>query len=484
MALTAGQSAALHAMNAGRNVFLSGEAGTGKSFVLRTFLEQTDRNVVVCAPTGIAAINVGGTTLHRAFKVPMDPIGPEKEPQTVQEVIEKAQTIVIDEISMCRFDVFEFVAKSIRKAEKKAKHKKQLIVVGDFLQLPPVVTDKDRKALDFLWGDDAVRDGFAFQAPMWQDFDFVTVVLDEVMRQKGDSDFVTKLNDVRRGRVDALDWFNANAAAKQPGICLCATNKEAERINSTEIEKLKGRARIYRADSQGNVSDTDKPVADFLKIKPGMRVMSVINAKTGEFQNGTLGTVKTAELGVVLVHWDNGVTAEVEPYTWDIFDYKVDGKEVKKVTIGSFRQMPLKPAYAITIHKSQGQTYDSVNVYPNCFADGQLYVALSRCKTIEHLHLVKKIKPEWLRTSGDVLAFYGYNSDSVTNSNEPVVPPEPAPPAVPAEIVTESKTEGRGGKRDGAGRRGKYGSGPTKTIRVPVAAIPEIEALLASKKWE
>ena len=241
MALTTKQAHALRCMMSGQNIFLSGEAGTGKSFVLQEFLAKTNRNTVVCAPTGIAAINVGGTTLHRVFKVPMDPIGPDRKPSKVEEVVEKADIIVIDEISMCRFDVFEFVAKSILKADQETKRRRQLIVVGDFLQLPPVIPDRDRKALEHYWGEEFVRDGFAFQAPMWNYFDFVTVVLDEVMRQKGDSDFVTKLNDVRRGNADALEWFNRHHAPRQPGISICATNKEAESINSAETDRIRGR---------------------------------------------------------------------------------------------------------------------------------------------------------------------------------------------------------------------------------------------------
>ncbi len=406
--LTAKQNDALQRMLAGQNIFLSGEAGTGKSFVLREFLANTNRKVVVCAPTGVAAIHVSGSTLHRIFKIPMEPIGPRDIPGTPQEVIVNADTIVIDEVSMCRFDVFEYVAKEIRKAEEQSS-KKQVIVVGDFLQLPPVITDADRQALNLYWGKDFVKDGFAFQAPLWSSFEFATIILDEVVRQKDNSEFVLKLNDIRKGKADAIDWFNRNHAPKQPGICICSTNKEAESINAHEIDKLNGRSRTYRAEIVGEVTSTDKPTSDLLTIKTGMRVMSIINSKDGTYQNGTMGTVKAIDSRSIIVAFDNGHWADILPYTWEIIDYKVVGKEIHKETIGAYTQFPLKAAYAITIHKSQGQTYEMVNVLPSCFADGQLYVALSRCKSIEHLHLVYKIRYKDLRTSKDVLDFYQNN---------------------------------------------------------------------------
>lgn len=475
MALTKKQNEALKYMQEGENVFLSGEAGTGKSFVLREFLARTDRKVVVCAPTGIAAINVAGTTLHRVFKVPVEPILPGREPKKSQEVIDKADTIVIDEISMCRFDAFEFVTKSIRLSEKKTG-KKQLIVVGDFLQLPPVLTDKDRKILNEGWGQDVVGDGFAFQGPAWKSFNFRMVVLDEVVRQRGNLDFVTKLNAVRRGNAAALEWFNQNHnPEKQKGICICALNKETERINKDEISQLKTKAKRYHAEISGTVNSSERPTADTLEIKPKMRVMALVNDQYGEYQNGTLGTVLKTGANSVTVEFDNGNATEILPYKWSVYDYKIDDGEVRKVEIGSFSQIPLKPAYAITIHKSQGQTYDSVNVMPYCFAAGQLYVALSRCREISGMHLTSKIQPESLITSMDVLKFYGYDQEE-----------HPAAPNVAeVENVTESSEQDQnwGGKRSGAGRKGKYGNVPTKTIRVPVAAIPEIEKLLESRKW-
>lgn len=231
------QLEALNILRTGKNVFLTGKAGTGKSFVLDYFLsEMEDRNIIVCVPTGIAALNIHGATLHRTFNVPIEPIFPQKEPLRINKAIREADIIVIDEIFMCRFDYFEYVAKCIRLAEKEAQNKenvmarkerrepiafqpKQVIVVGDFFQLPPVITEKDRSVLERYWGDQmSVGDGFAFQAPMWKEFQFFTVILEEPIRQREDVLFVKHLNKIRGGESNALSCLEKNAAQeKQTG---------------------------------------------------------------------------------------------------------------------------------------------------------------------------------------------------------------------------------------------------------------------------
>ena len=445
MGLTKKQNEALRAMLAGQNVFLSGDAGTGKSFVLNEYLKQTNRRVVVCAPTGIAAINVEGATLHRVFKVPIGPISPTKEPKKPSEVIKDADTILIDEISMCRFDVFEYVAKVIRKAEKRGKEK-QVIVVGDFFQLPPVITTKDKAVLESYWGAENVKDGFAFQSAMWDSFNFQTIILDEVIRQQGEMDFIESLNAVRKGETTALAWFRENhSKEKQNGICICPTNKMAEDINVLEINKIDAEPKLYHAVIEGTVTAGDKPTEDILIMKPGMRVMSLANDQDFRYQNGSLGTVLKLRENSVFVQFDNGKKVELFPHEWKVYDYTIDDNgQVKKMKIGSFEQLPLKPAYAITIHKAQGQTYEKVNVIPSCFAAGQLYVALSRCTSIEGMHITEDIKPRYLRTSPEVLRFYEENGEKEACCTAPI---------------------------------------KTTTIEVPVSAIPEIEKLLNSRVW-
>lgn len=487
--LNKGQKQALNVLNSGRNVFLSGEAGTGKSFVLNHFLKQNRyKNILITAPTGIAAININGSTLHRVFKVPIEPISPTKAVLKTSETIQKADIIVIDEISMCRFDCFEYVAKAIKLAEKEAQAKenakalrlrkepsalppKQVIVVGDFFQLPPVITEKDRNVLDNYWNKIMqIGNGFAFQAPMWNEFNFVTVILTEQMRQKDNFDFVTNLNKIRKGDKEALKWFNTNAnKKKQKGIYLCATNKSAEQINIQESAKIKQKPYIYHAEISGNVLETDKATSDTLELKIGMQVMSLMNDNENRYQNGTLGIIKKLTDDSVIVAFEDEIV-EIIPHKWEIIDYKIIENKVEKVVIGTFKQLPLKIAYAITIHKSQGQTYESANISPYCFAAGQLYVALSRLKSIEKLHLMSEIKPEYLITSQDVLNFYEhgittYTNNTLTQTND---------------TVTKSK---RGGSRNGAGRKKKYGS-KTCTIRIPISAKQAVLELLASQEWD
>lgn len=507
--LNKGQVKAMKVLKSGKNVFLSGEAGTGKSYVLNQFIKESrKKNILVCAPTGIAAINVHGSTLHRVFKVPIEPISPWKNPIKTSDAVQEADIIIIDEISMCRFDCFEYVAKAIRLAEREMQSKinkkaavmgvtpnktatKQLIVVGDFFQLPPVITEKDRTVLEKYWGKEFnVGDGFAFQAPMWNDFDFVTIVLDEVMRQKN-LDFVTNLNKVRCGDGTALAWFNEKAAKqKQKGIYLCTTNKAAASLNAVEAGRLKGKSKIYRASISGTVTPSDKMTDDELELKVGMQVMSLVNDPNNRYQNGSIGTVKSLGVRSATVQFDELV--EMEPFRWEIIDYKIIETEdksknkVEKVVTGSFEQIPLKIAYAITIHKSQGQTYDAANVEPACFAPGQLYVALSRIKTVKKLHLEAKIKPQNLITSQIVLNFYKHGItqydpiDFVTETTslkENITEAE-------SSVVTEKK-DGRGGHRKGAGRRRKYGEGvETCTIRIPKSAKDAVLEFLTSREWD
>lgn len=440
--LNKSQKQALNLLESGKNVFLSGEAGTGKSFVLNYFINKNKhKNIIVTAPTGIAAININGSTLHRTFNVPIEPISPKKAPLKTNETIQKADIIIIDEISMCRFDCFEYVAKCIKLAEKEVQDKenkeaikkrvkpiilppKQVIVVGDFFQLPPVITEKDRIVLENYWKKTMnVGDGFAFQSPMWKEFNFVTVVLTEQMRQKGNADFVTNLNKIRKGDKEALKWFNKNASKiEQKGIYLCATNKEAEKINNQESAKIKRKAYVYEAQINGNVTESDKATSDILELKQGMQVMSLINDIENRYQNGTLGTIIRLTDDTVTVVFGNE-KVEIVPYTWEVINYEIinTGTEskVEKVVVGRFKQLPLKVAYAITMHKSQGQTYESANISPYCFTSGQLYVALSRLKSIERLYLTSEIKQEYLITSKEVVNFYENQAPINSNIDKP-----------------------------------------------------------------
>lgn len=415
--LTKDQKEAYDYMLAGENVFLTGEAGTGKSYVINTFLnemEAQDKNVLVCAPTGIAAINVNGVTIHRSFQAALEPQVNQRIFK-VPETVKQADIIIIDEISMCRVDLFDYVVRVIAKAEEECLKRKQLIVVGDFFQLPPVTIESDYNVLKSIYSD--YDKGFAFESNNWNDFGFKMIELKSVMRQS-DNDFINALNKVRVGKKSGLDYFNQQASASliERGIVLCATNKVADKINKQELDKIKTRAKNFKAVITGEVKDSDKPTTDIISLKVGARVIVLVNdTAMFKFQNGSLGTVMSIKDSSVDVQLDqNHEVVNFGYYEWKIEDYtlvseRVDGvefKKLKKKQIGSFMQLPLKLAYAITIHKSQGQTYDKVNLIPYSFDCGQLYVALSRVKSIEGLCLVQKIRQEYLICNDKVKAFY------------------------------------------------------------------------------
>lgn len=415
--LTPGQKKAYDYMISGENVFLTGEAGTGKSYVINAFLEEMDtqeKNVLVCAPTGIAAINVNGVTIHRSFQASLEPQINQrifKVPETVRE----ADIIIIDEISMCRVDLFDYVVRVIAKAEEECLGRKQLIVVGDFFQLPPVTMKADYEVLSKIYPD--YDKGFAFESNNWNDFGFKMVELKNVMRQS-DNTFINALNKVRVGNKTGLQYFNQYASSEliDQGIVLCATNKVADKINKEELDKLKSRAKNFKAIVNGDVKESDKPTRDVITLKVGARVIILVNDTAAfKFQNGSLGTIVAIRDGIVEVELDqNHEIVNFGFYEWKIEDYtlvteRIDGvefKRIKKKQVGSFMQIPLKLAYAITIHKSQGQTYDKVNLIPYSFDCGQLYVALSRVKSIEGLCLVQKIRQEYLICNDKVKAFY------------------------------------------------------------------------------
>lgn len=395
----------------GVNVFLSGEAGTGKSYVLNKFIEHVGGklNVMIVAPTGIAAINVGGVTIHRAFKVPVRLLT--EKPKSIPSALRDVDTIICDEISMCRIDVFEYIAHTIlslnNMRRKNNKKPAQFIVTGDFFQLPPVIANREAELYKTYFSNSPR--GFAFNSPYWNAFGFVNKVLHDVMRQSNPK-MIHSLNRIRQGYTDGLRYFITNSASDEVdgGILLCGTNKKAQEVNSEKVQALQGKSVEYYAEVDGEVKESDKATGDLLELKVGARVMTIVNDMNGLYQNGSLGTVVDLSKESIEVELDNGNDAAIERYTWNIEDYaQENGKLVKKV-VGTFSQFPLKLAYAITIHSSQGQTYDKMNLDPRCWDCGQLYVALSRVKSIENLFILGKyISPKYLVVSKEVKDFYG-----------------------------------------------------------------------------
>lgn len=454
--LTQSQKTALEAFHKGYSFFLTGKAGTGKSYVTRCIIEECkSKNVplLVCAPTGIAAINVGGTTIHNAFKAPTGIIQPGSgcKDHKQKQVIDAARVVLIDEISMCRMDLFEYIATSLQAS----KSKKQFILVGDFFQLPPVLTDNEKSVYYQFYASI-----FPFRSPKWKDLKIKTIELKECVRTK-DKRLIKALDNIRIGVPD-FGIFDSvqNQKANSNSITICTTNRMASSINQKEMSQLKEK-RVFRAEKTGIFAEKDLPTDSILTIGVGARVMMLAN--NDGYVNGSLGTVTAFTANSVTVQIDGGTEVVVQAYKWEQTDYVLEEehgkKQLKQIVVGSFTQVPIKAAWAITVHKSQGQTYDHVNIVPmRFFCDGQMYVALSRCKTLSGMRILGKLTEEGLLTSQEVIDFMKGNEDSI-------------------------KTVKVGGKREGAGRKLKWGV-PTTLMRVPAFLHSDIEEFIKNRTKE
>ena len=435
------QKSALRLMHSGKNIFLTGKAGTGKSTILRRFQEECNHECVFLAPTGIAANNIEGATIHSFFQFKpvlltsdsIEEISSRRRINMIREV----KTIVIDEVSMVRSDLFNAIDMRLKKITHSSRPfgGKQIILVGDFFQLAPVV--KSEPELDYLKHE--LGGIYAFQTKLWQQANFQNIYLQEIHRQKDDETFMAILNDLRNGELternlelDSLDEpVNAIEALthlcvgrpvlKKEAIYLCTTNREADTRNQAKLNEIRKEVHVFRAVVQGKFPRTDYPTPEMLSLKIGARVMTLTNKRTPdgdiEYVNGDLGYIEAFEdcdEPTVRVHLDRGSTVSIQRAEWNKYEYvlETDAKTGKAVIrqheIGTFVQMPLKLAYAITIHKSQGLSLDFVEVKlgNGCFATGQLYTALSRCRSIKNLRIDRKVHSEDAITDQAVIDFY------------------------------------------------------------------------------
>lgn len=317
--------------------------------------------------------------------------------------------MIVDEISMCRMDLFDYLSSVLFKAarirEKEGKPRCQLVVVGDFCQLPPVVQKSERPILEQKYGFD-VGGAYAFMGKYWNKWTFKSVELTEAIRQR-DSDFVAALNACRVGDTRGVHWITEHSS-KHPidnAIVLCGRNTKAESENNKRLGMLDALSTTYIGEKTGEVEEKDMPTAERLTLKPGARVMSLINDREDTYMNGTLGTVIKCKKDGVAVMFDGGRTELVPLHTWNVTKPTIVDGKTKSETIGTYTQVPLKLAWAITIHKSQGQTFDSATLFPECWDYGQLYTALSRLTKVENLFIAEPVNDSYLKTSPDVIKF-------------------------------------------------------------------------------
>lgn len=472
-------------MEAGENVFLTGEAGTGKSYVVNLFRQGTSKDVAVCAPTGIAARNVSGRTVNSLFKLKLGTMEPDYSGKGRNE-LRIADVLIIDEVSMLRMDMMTAVANTVRSInEARAKKEPvvvngeevlkteplQVIAVGDFFQLPPVVTDKDEPVLRDLYGP-LFSEGYAFESAGWTQMCFTHINLTEVVRQ-ADAEYVRNLNMARHGDPACVDWFNAHTAKKaaKDALHIVPKNRMVDAKNEAELAKIKGKPTVLEAFFDAyKRCDIDRARAfkevnlpEVVKLKVGAKVMLLANGEG--YVNGSTGRVVAIDLysiGVtphVVVSLDGGGTVSIEKMKVQLTEQEVDTdpktgkKKLVERPVAQIEQFPLRLAYAITIHKSQGQTYSSpVVINPSAWAPGQLYVALSRCTDVAKIHLTQPLEPKNLVVSEGVKRFYAGFEGSCEHAEEPaaVEAAEERPAAAPEPIgATEKPHRKRARKKRG-----------------------------------
>ncbi|HNI43107.1 MAG: AAA family ATPase [Chitinophagales bacterium] len=412
---------ALDLIESGESVFITGRAGTGKSTLLQYFRETTTRNHVVLAPTGLAALHVRGQTIHSFFGFPLHPIHPDHiHKRKKRELYEKLDVIIIDEVSMVRADILDGIDYFMRingRERSKPFGGVQMVLIGDLFQLPPVISsDVERTLFSFLYDTP-----YFFSAQVMDKVDLQQIELKKVYRQK-DAYFLSILEKIRKNTIDIHTLYDLNKERcrsffrppeEEEYITLTSTNQIAIKINKQELEKIDQTAFSFKAEIVGDINPNSYPNDELLQLKEGAQVMFVRNDQYGRWVNGTIGRVHYVDqdsLGVTITHDGIKKPYLIEKQEWEMVRYDLD-RDTQKVTpevIGVFKQYPIKLAWAITIHKSQGKTFEKIVVdlgYNGAFAPGQVYVALSRCTTLEGLVLRKPIKPQDIKIDERILRF-------------------------------------------------------------------------------
>ena len=403
-----------------KNVFITGRAGTGKSTLLNYFQHTTNKKVVVLAPTGVAALNVRGQTIHSFFRfkpgITIDQVNTVRSGGQAKSIYKNLDAIVIDEISMVRADLLDCVDEFLRLNGPRSDRTfggVQMVFIGDLYQLPPVIVGTEKEVFGSVY-----ETPYFYSARVLDSLDMEFVELEKVYRQR-DEHFINLLNAIRNNSVteDELALLNERYMPEfEPppdDLCVYLTtvNKLAYEINTGELERLNATPCTFAGKIEGRFTAEYLPTSVDLVVKVGAQIMMVSNDPYGRWVNGSVGKVTDVirESGedVIVAELADGQTVDITPYTWEIYKFSVREGHLESEVIGRFKQYPLMLAWAVTIHKSQGKTFDRViiDIGRGAFAHGQTYVALSRCTTLEGIVLKKPILKKHIWTDYRVVKF-------------------------------------------------------------------------------
>jgi len=398
--------------NTDKNIFITGKAGTGKTTFLKHLITHLTKKAIVSAPTGVAAINAGGVTLHSLLSIPIGILDPDRaissgfSPWRVK-LLQTIDILIIDEISMVRPDIIDYVDKKLKMYRHNYKPfgGVQIVMFGDLYQLPPVVTNEEKAGLYNLY------DGaYFFYSRVFLTHGFQIVEFNEIFRQK-DNQFKEILNHIRTYNMTSRDIECLGELRDRKGaniysnkfIHICSHRKDVVDIN----KRLLGKAtHSFKAQLSGKFKITSAPCDERLDIRKGARIMMLVNDKEHNYYNGSLGIINSIDQQGISVTLDSGKDILVNEYIWESYDYTTkNGKVVKKV-VGSCRQYPIALAWAITIHKSQGLTFDNIAIHTRgVFCPGQIYVALSRCTSLSGIVSDSFIDERYIIPDEHLIAF-------------------------------------------------------------------------------